>query len=314
MRKEEFSRSAWGYYPLKFRPRSAEYGYVKDPTAAVRLRETQNPDGGWGYFPGKQSWLEPTFYAAVALEGEPAADRAWQLLKSWQWADGGWRPSADVQVPGWGTSLCVRLAHSRGEFGEPFQKGVQWLLSSKEVELALWKRLLLRTRLFGEPDRDLNLSGWPWKPGQASWVEPNVHAIVALKQASVRIPGARLRERVRMGEAELLDVRCADGGWNYGSHAALQVDLVAFPETTALALIGLQGQAGLDKSLDLAARMAGETTSALARAWLTIALRVHGRAVPESTVEITSSPEITIAALNIIAAEKPEFFRTGATT
>ena len=59
-----------------------------------------------------------------------------------------------------------------------------------------------------------------------------------------------------MGEAELMDVRCADGGWNYGSHAALQVDLVAFPETTALALIGLQGHADLGKSLDLAARMA----------------------------------------------------------
>ncbi len=280
----------------------------------MRLRTAQNPDGGWGYFPGKQSWLEPTFYAAVALEGEPAADRAWQLLKSWQGPDGGWRPSADVQVPGWGTSLCVTLAQSRGEFGEPFQKGVQWLLSSKEVELALWKRLLFRTKLFGDPDRNLNLSGWPWKPGQVSWVEPNVHAIVALKQASTKISSPRLRERIRMGEAELVDVRCADGGWNYGSHAALQVDLVAFPETTGLALIGLQGQPGLENSLDLAAQMAAATTSPLARAWLTIALRVHDRAVPESTVEITPSPEITIAALNTIAAEKPEFFRTGGTT
>jgi hypothetical protein len=287
---------------------------VKDPTAAVRLREAQNADGGWGYFAGKQSWLEPTFYAAVALEGERAADRAWELLKSWQGADGGWRPSADVPVPSWGTSLCVALAQSRGETGEPFQKGIQWLLSSKEVELALWKRLLFRTRLFGAPDRNLDLIGWPWKPGQASWVEPNVHAIVALKQASVKVPSSRLLDRVRMGEEELLDVRCADGGWNYGSHAALQVDLVAFPETTALALIGLQGHADLGKSLDLAARMAADTTSPLARAWLTIALRLHGTLVPPSTVEIASSPETMIAALNIIAEEKPQFFRTGGTT
>ncbi len=287
---------------------------MKDPTAAVRLRETQNADGGWGYFPGKQSWLEPTFYSAVALAGEPAADHAWELLKSWQAADGGWRPSADVQIPSWGTSLCVTLAQSRGETGEPFQRGVQWLLSSKEVELALWKRMLFRTKLFGEPDRNLNLVGWPWKPGQASWVEPNAHAIVALKQAAVKVPSARLKDRVRMGEAELLDVRCADGGWNYGSHAALQVDLVAFPETTALALIGLQGHAGLEKSLDLAARMAAETTSPLARAWLTIALRLHGAEAPASTVEIASSPETMIVALNIIAEEKAEFFRTGGTT
>jgi hypothetical protein len=287
---------------------------VKDPTAVVRLGDTQNADGGWGYFPGKESWLEPTFYAAVALQGQPAADHAWELLKSWQGADGGWRPSAGVQVPNWGTSLCVTLAQSRGEFGEPFQKGVQWLLSSKEVELALWKRLLFRTKLFGEPDRNLDLVGWPWKPGQASWVEPNTHAIVALKQASAKVSSGQLSDRVRMGEAELLDVRCADGGWNYGSHAALQVDLVSFPETTALALIGLQGHTDLQKSLELAARMAGETTSPLARAWLTIALRLHGMEVPASTVEIAPSPETMIAALNIIAEEKPDFFRTGATT
>jgi hypothetical protein len=287
---------------------------VKDPTAGVRLRQTQNADGGWGYFPGKQSWLEPTFYAAVALQGEAGADRAWALLKSWQNADGGWRPSADVLVPSWGTSLCVSLAQSRGEFGEPFQKGVAWLLGSAGVEGPWWQKLLSRTRLFGDPDRNLDLKGWPWKPNTASWVEPTAHAIVALKQASPRISNTKLRDRVRIGEAQLLDVRCKDGGWNYGSHAALQVDLVAFPETTALALIGLQGHPDLGKSLDLAAQMARETTSPLARAWLSIALRLHGAEVPQSTIVTTSSPETMIAALSLIAEENPEFFHTGGTT
>src|SRR5579862_6533994 len=60
------------------------------------LRRAQNPDGGWGYFPGKTSWLEPTAYAAMALHGEPAADRAAKLLASWQTAEGGWRPCAAV--------------------------------------------------------------------------------------------------------------------------------------------------------------------------------------------------------------------------
>lgn len=287
---------------------------MKDPTAAVRLRQTQNEDGGWGYFPRKHSWLEPTFYAAVALAGEPAADRAWTLLKSWQGADGGWRPSADVEVPSWGTSLCVSLAQSRGEFGEPFQKGVSWLLGSAGIEGPWWQRLLFRTKLFGEPDRNFDLKGWPWKPDTASWVEPTAHAIVALKQAAVKVSSAKLQDRVRMGEGQLFDVRCRDGGWNYGSHAALQVDLVAFPETTALALIGLQGQPDLQKSLDLAARMAGETTSPLARAWLTIALKLHGAETPRSTAEIASSPETIIAALSLIAEDKVQFFRTGAAT
>jgi hypothetical protein len=287
---------------------------VKDPAAGLRLRQTQNADGGWGYFPGKQSWLEPTFYAAVALEGEPAADRAWTLLKSWQGADGGWRPSAEVEVPTWATSLCVTLAHSRGEFGEPFQKGVAWLLGSAGIEGPWWRRLVFRSGLLGKPDRNLELIGWPWKPDTASWVEPTAHAIVALKQAAPKAPSAKLQERVRIGRAQLLDVRCPDGGWNYGNSAALHVDLVAFPETTGLALIGLQGHEDLGPSIDLATRMAIETPSPLARAWLTIALRLHEARVPLSTVEVVSTPETMIAALSIIADDKVNFFRTGAVT
>jgi hypothetical protein len=279
----------------------------------VRLRETQNADGGWGYFPGKQSWLEPTFYAAVALQSEPAADRAWELLKSWQAPDGGWRPSADVQVPSWSTSLCVRLAQLRGEFGEPFQKGVAWLLSSAGNEAPLWWRLLLHTKLVGYSDRNLDYIGWPWKPNSASWVEPTAHAIIALKQASVKISNEKLWQRVRTGEAHLMDVRCSDFGWNVGNRAARQQDLVAYPETTAIALLGLQGHNDLGKSMDLAARMARETISPLARAWLTIALRVYGADVPPPAV-LTSSPETMIAALTVIAEEKAEFFRTRSAT
>jgi hypothetical protein len=278
------------------------------------LRETQNADGGWGYFPGKQSWLEPTFYAAVALEGEPAANRAWELLKSWQGADGGWRPSADVHVPSWSTSLCVRLAQLRGEFGEPFQRGVAWLLSSAGNEAPLWWRLMVRTKVVPETDRNLDYIGWPWKPNSASWVEPTAQAILTLKQASPRVSNSKLWDRVRTGESHLMDVRCTDGGWNVGNRAARQQDLVAYPETTAIALIGLQGHKDLGKSMDLAARMARETISPLARAWLTIALRVHGADVPASTAQITSSPETMIAALNVIAEEKVEYFRTGGTT
>ncbi len=45
-------------------------------TRLDRLRRNQNRDGGWGYFPGKQSWIEPTVYAALALQKEPEANRA----------------------------------------------------------------------------------------------------------------------------------------------------------------------------------------------------------------------------------------------
>ena len=53
------------------------------------LRRAQNADGGWAFEAGKQhSWLEPTVYAALALHGEPEADRAWDLVRRWQRPDG----------------------------------------------------------------------------------------------------------------------------------------------------------------------------------------------------------------------------------
>src|SRR5207249_819591 len=56
------------------------------------LRTTQNPDGGWGFFPGKQSWLEPTAYALMALHGDASSaqhfERGWKLVRSWQLPDG----------------------------------------------------------------------------------------------------------------------------------------------------------------------------------------------------------------------------------
>jgi hypothetical protein len=245
----------------------------------------QNADGGWGYFPGKQSWLEPTAYAALALHGEPAADRAWKLIESWQLRDGGWRPAADVQIANWTTALCVTIATLRGESGGPFQKGVEWLLGSWGVESRLVNRMAVKVGRL-EADRDLSLKGWPWKPNTSSWVEPTAHTLVALKQASSRVPSkyrGEIRERTRMGEAQLMDVRCRDGGWNYGSRAVMGGDLPSYPETTALALLGLQGHADLSQSLERAGQMArdqqqenGATRSPLARAWLRLALRLHG--------------------------------------
>jgi hypothetical protein len=250
--------------------------------------------------------LEPTFYAALSFHGDPAGDKAWALLSSWQQSDGSWRPSSGVQVDNWGTSLCVTLATVRGEFGEPFQRGVRWLLGSAGVESNLLSRMAARIGLL-KAERDISLQGWPWKPDTSSWVEPTVHALVALKKASGKLPSADLQKRVSTGEAQILDVRCRDGGWNYGSRAALGIDLPSYPETTAVALVGLQGRGDLGNSLDVARQMLDQqTASPLARAWLTIALRLHGARPPEldqqPRVPGSASPDLMITAVEALAA------------
>jgi len=267
------------------------------------LRKAQNPDGGWAYFPGKQSWLEPTLFAALALHGEPEADRAWELASSWQQKDGGWRPSAEVGFPHESTALAVTVAASRGEFGGPFQSGVQWLLGAAGVESRLYKRAILRVgSMLGmlEDQRDYSLEAWPWKLETASWVEPTCHALVALKKAAPKIPSKELRERVRLGEEMLLNVRCVDGGWNYGNRTARGDELRSYPETTGIALVGLQGRPELGPAFDLAAGMLRETSSPMARAWLTIAMRVNGISVPAHEASLT--PDVLITALEALGA------------
>ena len=265
------------------------------------LRNTQNSDGGWGYFAGKSSWLEPTAYAALALAGEPAADRAWKLLSSWQLPDGSWKPAAEVQVSSWGTSLCATIAMTRNEWGQPLENGVKWLVGSSGVESNWLNVAAARLRLVKQ-ERDIGLKCWPWKPGNSGWVEPTVHALVALKQASAKLSSSELHGRVRMGEAQLMDVRSRDGGWNYGSPAALGVDLPSYPETTALALVALQGRNDLGKAFDLARRQLRETPSAMARAWLTIAMRLHG-VKPE---EVSGDPQSDLMITGIEALAAPE--------
>jgi len=250
---------------------------------------------------GKSSWLEPTAYAALALAGEPAADRAWKLLSSWQLPDGSWKPAAAVQASSWGTSLCVTIAMARGEWGQPLQNGVKWLVGSSGVESGWLNVIAARLRLVKQ-ERDIGLKSWPWKPGNSGWVEPTVHALVALKQAATKMSNGELRGRVQMGEAQLMDVRSQDGGWNYGSPAALGVDLPSYPETTALALLALQGRNDLGKAFDLARRQMGETPSPMARAWLTIAMRLHG-VKPE---ELAGDPQSDLMITGVEALAAPE--------
>jgi len=279
---------------------------VADSYLGVRLdilRRSQNPDGGWSYYTGKQSWLEPTFDAALVLHGDPAADRAWTLLKSWQAADGSWPPTANAAISGWGAALCLTLAHIRGDWGEPYRKGVDYLLKTAGTESELWRRAVLRIGSV-DPGRNLSLKGWPWKDGTSSWVEPTAHALIALKKASAHVASAELSERIRSGEALLLDVRCKDGGWNYGSAWTLGEDQRSYPETTALALLGLQGRSEAGSSVDLAKRWLQETPSPLARAWITVALRLHGTTVPETenSSPKRGSPDLMVLALEALGA------------
>jgi hypothetical protein len=268
------------------------------------LRASQNPDGGWSYFPGKGSWLEPTTYAMLALHGtgwDPGLDRAWKLVRSWQLADGSFRPGGEVNDGTWVTAHAVTLASVRGVNDSSVRAAVDWLLKVVGAEHNVYTRVgsflhLIKARL------DVSHEGWPWREGNATWIEPTAHTLVALKKVASQYRTSEVEHRIQDGEELILSRRCSDGGWNYGTPNMLYVDLPSFPETTALALVGLDGVAdpAVDQALNLAQQFRAETKSSLAKAWLQIALRCHGKDVAPPQESAFTSRDVMLASLEAL--------------
>ena len=281
------------------------------------LRASQNPDGGWGYFPGKGSWLEPTTYAMLALHStgsDAALGRAWNLVRSWQRPDGSFQPSGEVKDGTWVTALAVTLASVRGIDDPSVHSAMDWLLRVVGAEHNMWTRTgaflhLIKARL------DVSHEGWPWREGNATWIEPTVHTLVALKKVAGHYRGSEVNARVRDGEDLILSRRCTDGGWNYGTPNMLYVDLPSYPETTALALLGLEGRSEREYpgAIDVARKFHAETKSSLGKAWLQIALRCHGKDVPTPAESAIASRDVMLGSLEALGHPEGNYrlFRAG---
>lgn len=269
------------------------------------LLRTQNLDGGWGYFPGKASWLEPTAYAMLALHGDAnsreALGKSWRLIEGWQREDGSWRAGAQVEDGTWVTALAVTLCSVDGEPRPRLARGVQHLLLTDGAERSTTFRIMEFLGV-GKIDADTDHAGWPWRHGTSSWIEPTAHTLVALKKARKLLKNRRIVYRVREGERMVLTRRCADGGWNHGSPSTFRISAPSYPESTALALLALQGRpAEVGPSLDLARTQLKSSESPLATAWLSIALQTWGQKLPAPDGSKPVRSDIMLAALEAIA-------------
>jgi len=267
------------------------------------LISTQNADGGWGYFPGKRSWMEPTAYAVLSLHGVAGAEshlsQARKLVHSWRQPDGSYHPSSQVQESTWVTALGVLLDSIDRD--QRALQSTDWLVGLRGSESRLAVRLANFFHLTDIP-LDLAHPGWPWFPGNSSWIEPTCHTLIALKKAASLHRSYRLLSRIQEGEIMILSRRCRDGGWNAGTPVALSYDLRSYPECTAFALLGLQGRSTgeFPQALQVAETMHRDTKSSLARAWLAIALRVYGRQPATPMEDLPSSRDILLTALQAL--------------
>jgi hypothetical protein len=205
--------------------------------ALAFLLSAQNPDGGWGYAPAQASATEPTAAALLAIEDEPAAADARQQAADWlrqgQHHDGGWGLSHADQESAWQTAWAALALARAGVVGVAFDRGIEWLLSVPMIHFAEDEMQNdIRETLVIDP----SLRGWPWLPGEASWIEPTALAMLALQSApSTPAISTRLDEGVRY----IRDRRCKAGGWNVGNPFMFGTALPSRAHQTAWVLLAL---------------------------------------------------------------------------
>jgi len=215
-------------------------------SAISRLRQAldsgRNADGGWGYYPGKASRLEPTCWALLALGSNTdfnVSDPAAKWLVSCQRPEGWF-----VESPDWPINIAFNalaaftLFHHGG-------------LASDDVRRRVLRAVLGSKGVAAPPSanfrQDNSLQGWSWTDATFSWVEPTCWGLLALKKARVSA-GTDAASTQRIGEAErlLIDRRCQPGGWNFGNASVLGQDLRPYVPTTALGLLAMQDRRAED--------------------------------------------------------------------
>ena len=291
------------------------------------LNQGQNPDGGWGAVPGKQSNTESTALGLLALRSladsseNPAVRKAEHWLSSSQRSDGSWPYGAGATAASWSTALALIALSDSGVEGERLVRAGNWILAQEGSKPGILAKLILALS-FQKKAVHLNddLIGWSWTPSSFSWVEPTSYCLIALKKIKSRLSAKAVKERLDQAELMIYDRMCEGGGWNYGNTAVYGDPLWPYPDITALALIALQNHKERSEnqvSLRVLSKTAAITDSGLALGWSSICLALYGhdnselrKRLEEKFVKTKFLGETKAIALSILAAgDRSRLFR-----
>lgn len=250
---------------------------------AGSLAERRTPDGGFAAAAGGPPDSESTALATLArlaLDAD-AARESLPWLAARQRGDGAWPLTDAVPEPSWASAWVLLALSVAGADPGALVRGRDWLVEREGVRPSWLSRTV--GALTGQRSRighDLSLTGWPWHAAAASWVEPTATALLALRRLVRDLDVSRAAERIAAGERLLWNRMCVGGGWNYGNPQVLGQTLPPYPDTTAIALMGLQGSghaAGLESSFEALTRLLDERASSLALALGALAFELHDR-------------------------------------
>jgi hypothetical protein len=223
------------------------------------LIRNQNPDGGWGYKVGGQSFTEPTAMALLALfhpigagklnPTQPYVDAVLKglvRLRTDQHQDGGWGIFKEDTFSSWQSYLAVwlfnvllKIPELTAQFANPDDtdlrsRGRNWIISKAREPKVNDKDYQQIKKIF---NIDSNLLGWKWGPNatEAGFVIPTSLALIALTVEDRAVVADS--DQVREGKAYLRDRACEGGGWNIGNPYMFDKKLPPTPDGTAYSLL-----------------------------------------------------------------------------
>jgi hypothetical protein len=252
--------------------------------AADRLRHTliaaRNTDGGWGYYAGKTSRLEPTCWAVLALDSAQSDPPLTWLARcerptGWLIENEQWPINITYNA------LATFTLLGRSESAPSSRRLLASVVASKG--LAAPPAETMR--------QDNSLQGWSWIESTFSWVEPTCWGLLALKKArAAGITDAAANSRIDEAERLLIDRCCQPGGWNFGNASVMKQDLRPYVPTTALGLLAMQDRPATDavaRSLNALETLWPTEISAPALGLSLLALGVYGRPIDRLVSALT---------------------------
>lgn len=276
------------------------------PDFVAALNAARNPDGGFGYYAGKRSRIEPTAWVALTPSSEAARAVTW--LAEAQGDDGWVRDDRRAPI-NYAFNALALLAF----LTDPHT----WVRAER-----LGQALLQVKGLSYPPSpvvrQDNSLQAWSWVDGTLSWVEPTAWSLIAVKRALalglLSSSASTARVRIDVGERLLQDRACVSGGWNYGNAQVFGTNLIAHGPTTALALLAMHDRPALpfvQAGLAFLAAQADRERSGQALALTSICLRRFGRAADpidhlariQAPTSLRLANTVTVALLAVALAD-----------
>jgi hypothetical protein len=259
------------------------------------LRDTQNPDGGWGFRPGTSSRVEATCWALLALwepseqssEDRVRVHRARDFLQTTQLDDGSWPAAPGEETGCWVTSLCCLALNAIDDKTQSstIESGLRWICDDWPSDSTTWNRFVARLSSHGDvAPMNTSYRGWGWTPGTSSWVEPTSFALLALERGESQEIAGKAKRRRSLATALLFDRMCPGGGWNAGNpvvYGAAGEPGVVPTVWSLLALRNAPVRNEITQSIDWLKRAAANMHSPGSLALTQICLRTYGQSQPE---------------------------------